>query len=189
MITCQHCHTQTDDGAIFCDVCGHELAPAAQREGPREGQTPQPPPNARRPTAIPVATPGARPASPAQANPGLRSVPRASSGPPPAAIILRLTNGQRFKLRGKSDYTIGRLGADGVQPDVDLANFYGFEAGVSREHVTIHVRPDGVFVEDRESRNETVHNGYRLLPQQWYPLHEGDELRLGAIVLYVSFER
>jgi hypothetical protein len=35
----------------------------------------------------------------------------------------------------------------------------------------------------------SVHNGYRLLPQQWYPLHDGDVLMLGAITLHVSFER
>ncbi len=184
MILCQHCQTQMDDGAIFCDVCGHELAPAAQNNG----QTPQPPLNPRKPTAAPVATPGQRYTPVAQAAPGPRSTPRAPSGPPPAAIVLRMSNGQRFTLRGKTDYMIGRLGAENAQPDVDLASYYGFEAGVSREHVMIHVRPDGVFVEDRESRNETVQNGYRLLPQQWYPLYEGDELRLGAIVLYVSFE-
>ena len=100
-----------------------------------------------------------------------------------------MANGQRFRLKGKADYTVGRLSDGHLPPDVDLASYYGFEAGVSREHVMIHIRPEGVFVEDRESRNETVHNGYRLLPKQWYPLHEGDELRLGAIVLYVSFER
>jgi predicted component of type VI protein secretion system len=27
------------------------------------------------------------------------------------------------------------------------------------------------------------------MPQQWYPLRDGDELRLGAIILHVSFER
>jgi pSer/pThr/pTyr-binding forkhead associated (FHA) protein len=107
----------------------------------------------------------------------------------PVVIVLTLPNGERFALRGKSEYTIGRLGADQARPDVDLARSYGYEAGVSRQHIMIHSRMDGVFVEDLESRNETVHNGYRLLPQQWYPLRDGDELRLGAIILHVSFER
>lgn len=92
-------------------------------------------------------------------------------------------------LQGKDDYLIGRDDGTRKTPDVDLASVDGLTAGVSRVHLMIHTRPNGVFVEDLESRNLTVHNGYRLAPQQWYPLHDGDELKLGAITLYVSFER
>lgn len=106
----------------------------------------------------------------------------------PVAIMMRMTIGQQFVLRGRSDYAIGRLGVGRDQPDVDLAAWYGYEAGVSREHVAIHVREEGVFVEDMDSANETIHNGFRLMPRQWYPLGDGDELKLGAIVLRVSFQ-
>lgn len=102
-------------------------------------------------------------------------------------IALTLTSGDRYILSGKNDYMIGRLGPSGLPPDVDLTDVYGFEAGVSRRHIIIHIRANGVFVEDANSKNETVHNGYRLMPEQWYPLRDGDELRLGAIVLNVSF--
>jgi pSer/pThr/pTyr-binding forkhead associated (FHA) protein len=56
---------------------------------------------------------------------------------------------------------------------------------VSRQHAAIHVEPEGVFIEDLESLNETIRNGYRLLPRQRYPLTDGDELRLGSIVVLV----
>lgn len=173
MIICQQCHAQTDDGAIFCDECGHELSPPPGRAG----NTPLPAtsPSAVRPPPAPFGV--------------VRDTPAQASPVPPPVIVLKLPSGDQFTLRGKSEYTIGRLGADQTRPDVDLARFYGFEAGVSRQHIMIHCRMDGVFVEDLESRNETVHNGYRLLPQQWYPLRDGDELRLGAIILHVSFER
>ena len=69
-----------------------------------------------------------------------------------------------------------------------MAQWYGYEAGVSREHLAIHVRREGVFIEDMDSRNETIHNGFRLLPRQWYPLRDNDEIRLGAIVLHVDFQ-
>ena len=107
----------------------------------------------------------------------------------PPIITLRTVNGRRFRLDGKSEYTIGRASPEQPRPDVDLSEAHGLEAGVSREHLKIRVDADGVFVQDLVSTNETVQNGYRLMPQQWYPLRDGDELRLGAIILYVSIEQ
>ncbi len=180
MMICQRCHAQMDDGSVFCDVCGNELSSTPPREWPTA------PPRRGTPLPAPIAPapPGSQPRQ-GPTSPPLNGPPRVA----PPVVVLRLANGQRFVLRGKSEYTIGRVAADRSAPDVDLAYAYGFEAGVSREHVMIHVRPDGVFVQDLESRNETVQNGYRLLPQQWYPLRDGDELKLGALTLYVSFER
>lgn len=165
-----------DNGAIFCDFCGRELNPAAQ------------PPRPTAPPAFPN-IPGA-PASHPPASHPLATHPPATRGPAraPSVITLRLATGQQFTLHGKTDYTIGRIGVGRERPDVDLAQWYGYEAGVSREHLTIHVRPEGVFIEDMGSRNETIHNNYRLMAHQWYPLRDGDEVRLGAIVLSVEFQ-
>ncbi len=161
VIKCQHCLAEMDNGAIFCDFCGRELSASVQSSG----QTAQPVfPNA-----------AAAPASP--------EAERA-----PSVIVLRLATGQRFTLRGKPDYTIGRIGLGRERPDVDLAQWYGYEVGVSREHVMIHVRQEGVFIEDMGSRNETIHNNFRLMERQWYPLKDGDEIRLGGIVLTVEFQ-
>lgn len=164
---CEHCLAEMDNGAIFCDFCGHELS--VRR-------------HASRPTALPVTpVPTGVPVAP---QPQIeREVERL-----PSAIALQLVSGQGFILRGKADYVIGRVGVGRERPDVDLAQWYGYEAGVSREHLAVHVRREGVFIEDMDSRNETIHNGYRLLPRQWYPLRDGDELRLGAIILRVAFQ-
>lgn len=100
-------------------------------------------------------------------------------------IRLRLMNGKTFELVGKQDYVIGRRDPNGRLPDVDLADWNGAAGGVSRQHATIHVTDEGVLIEDLESLNETIRNGYRLLPRQRYPLEDGDELRLGSISLLV----
>lgn len=180
MITCQTCDTVNHDGAIFCDGCGLDLSAAPSHSSPTA------PPQIRsgRPTVAPIATSATAPYS---SVPG--PSPAASPEEPPPTIRLTLPDGHYFILRRKTSYIIGRNDGTRMAPDVDLTSFYGVEAGVSRLHLRILARPDGVFVEDLESRNETVHNGYRLLPQQWYPLHHGDELKLGAITLHVSFER
>jgi len=154
-----------DNGAIFCDYCGQELnaRPKAKRSTPLSGGLTAP--NAPR-----VSPPAAREAE-----------------RPPSAIVLQLNPNLRFTLHGKADYIVGRIGVGREPPDVDLAAWYGYEGGVSREHMAIHVRPEGVFVEDLDSRNETIHNGFRLMPRQWYPLRDGDEIRLGAMTVRVAF--
>lgn len=100
-------------------------------------------------------------------------------------VRLRLMNGKAFELAGKLDYVIGRRDPNGQMPDVDLTDWNGAACGVSRQHAAIHISADGVSVEDLESLNETIRNGYRLLPHQRYPLEDGDELRLGSIALLV----
>lgn len=106
----------------------------------------------------------------------------------PKCVWIMLNNGQTFELTGKSQYLIGRRDPrNNVAPDVDLTNWNGAAEGVSRLHVTLYVTPIGVFVEDLESRNETMRNSDRLLPRQRYPIQDGDVLRLGQMTLNVQF--
>lgn len=100
-------------------------------------------------------------------------------------IRLRLMTGKAFELTGKQRYIIGRRDPNGEMPDVDLTDWNGAASGISRQHAAIHVSSEGVSIEDLESLNETIRNGYRLLPRQRYPLEDGDELRLGSISLLV----
>jgi hypothetical protein len=106
----------------------------------------------------------------------------------PKCVWVILTGGQTFELAGKAQYLIGRRDpANNVMPDVDLTNWYGAANGVSRVHASLYITPIGVFVEDLESRNETMRNEDRLLPRQRYALKDGDVLRLGQMVLHVQF--
>lgn len=173
MITCQICKSQTDDGAIFCETCGNELG------------------------VLPKNT---YPTSPAQFN-ATNHTPFAAgvvptdalrdSGPhvAPVTIRLRMVTGQEFVLRGKYEYLIGRGAPGNSALDVSLNDSHGYVAPVSRQHIKIYVVADGVFVEDLDSKNETVQNGYRLMAGQWYPLHTGDTLQLGTVTFDVTFER
>lgn len=176
MITCQACGTHMNDGAIFCDRCGTALLalPRSQRatspanssgHGSQDG-----PPYAQ--GVVPIDT--------------LRDT---GSHVAPVTIRLALVTGQTFTLRGKYDYVVGRSEAGATDVDVNLAQSPGDVGVVSRHHLRIHVVRDGVFVEDLVSTNQTVQNGFRLQPEQWYPLHTGDILLLGGITLTVSFER
>lgn len=171
MPDCKQCHFPNDEGAVYCVNCGHEIMREPERA--RRTQSPRPGGPSHGQPAAPI-------------SPETPSVRLPAVNVPPVTISIHLVTGERFLLREKSDYIIGRVGdeVEGVV-DVDLSQFNAFEAGVSRQHLALHARPEGVFVEDLESMNETIHNGYRLLPHQWYPLRDGDELRLGALALYV----
>lgn len=169
---CEHCHEEVASGASYCAHCGRAIDSS--------GDTPR----VTRSNGQPEAHGGEPP----------------PMGPPihePSAVVVRLTNGREYHLSGQPNYLIGRVDdapplPDAPEkrrsPDVDLAPFHGKHSGVSRAHVMIHVRPDGVFVQDVDSLNQTIHNGYRLMSNQWYPLRDRDELILGRIALRVLFE-
>jgi len=92
-----------------------------------------------------------------------------------------------FELSGQNTYLVGRRDVEAhLFPDVDLHSWDGADAGVSRRHLIIRVTGNSVSIEDLESRNSTLVNGYRLFPQQQYPLVDGDEIRLGDITLLVT---
>ncbi len=83
---------------------------------------------------------------------------------------------------------IGRQDPDTkLSPDVDLENFGGTEKGVSRRHATI-IRKDGSLnIVDAGSHNGTFLNGQRLIAHQPRVLRDGDDIRLGFLVLRVKF--
>lgn len=183
MLHCQKCFHELPDGTLFCDVCGTSLL----------AEPTLPPPST---PGIKYATPShvphiqVTPATPIASYPSSDHVPHYPSAPNAPVfkrVRLRLSTGRTFELTGKTEYLIGRNDPRiAQQPDVDLTNFKGADSGVSRQHAKIYITEEGVFIEDLESLNETIRNGYRLMARQWYPLADGDELRLGSITLVVA---
>jgi hypothetical protein len=87
--------------------------------------------------------------------------------------------------------TIGRIDPDtGESPAVDLKDCKAVEKGVSRRHASIIRRDTGsLSLVDQDSDNGTFLNGQRLVPNQPRILRDGDEVRLGHLLLYVRFVR
>lgn len=179
MILCQTCLTECPNDASFCVVCGEPLGARANNRTVPSPQTVTPDLQAS----------GQMPASAAPVHPAWQppaTPPDPATAPPPGALTLRLSSGAALKLSGKREYLIGRRDVPlGIYPDADLAPYGGLEAGVGRRHAAIYLRPEGYFVEDLESTNETLLNFKRLLPRQLYPLKDGDELRFGLMGVLV----
>jgi hypothetical protein len=97
----------------------------------------------------------------------------------------------RFDPGEIQQITLGRKDPDtGESPEVDLSVANAIDLGVSRRHASI-VRKDtaSLVIVDKGSPNGTYLNGTRLIPNQPRILRDGDELRLGRLVLHVFFER
>lgn len=90
-----------------------------------------------------------------------------------------------------TELTLGRLNPDtGEVPTIDLRECEGIEKGVSRRHAAIVRRDSGTLnLIDQGSDNGTYLNGQRLIARQPRILRDGDEVRLGELVIYVRFEK
>ncbi len=200
MIKCPTCGSEYVAGTMFCENCGTYLV------GPDEDSDLNPDPS--------VSFPGSNPASASTALPadtpeiGQSSVaagdeetsasvlsPSASSSPandPSRARRLRLlilNTGRLSNWLPEGEVQIGRTDrANGIFPQVDLDPEGGYEAGVSRRHALISKRDDAFYVKDLGSVNGSFLNKRRLTPETPQPLRDGDELRLGNIVMKVVLE-
>lgn len=90
----------------------------------------------------------------------------------------------------KAEAIFGRRDpATGALPDIDLTPFAGYRLGVSRRHAAIRLNDEqSLDVWDLGSSNGTFLNGQRLSAHRPYRLHDGDELRLGQMMVRIIFE-
>jgi len=155
---CPTCNAEIVEGALFCEECGTKMEQAQSAPPVQEAGV--------QPEA--AATPEAAPAAEEQ---GKR------------AIVLK-ESGKEIALPEKDEITIGREDPiSEVFPDVDLTPYGGDEGGVSRLHCRIVKNASGVVIEDMKSTNATFVNKKRLAPNTPHPLSDGDEIRLGKVVL------
>lgn len=77
----------------------------------------------------------------------------------------------------------------GEEPEINLERYDGLEKGVSRRHAAIILKDGSLNVVDMGSANGTFLNGQKLVPNQPRVLRDGDDIRLGRLVLRVTFER
>lgn len=95
-----------------------------------------------------------------------------------------------FDANEIEELVIGRKNPDtGESPDIDLDPYDGIDKGVSRRHASI-IRKDGsLHIVDKGSANGTFLNGQRLVANQPRVLRDGDDIRLGYLVIRITFER
>ena len=154
-IRCSQGH-ENPDGSAFCDECGEALS------------------------AAPVATAAPVMSAPAQSSPAA-VVPEAAAAHPRLTVE---SDSAVFDLAGKTEVILGREDPiSNIYPEVDLTPHGGEEGGVSRVHAKLLINNGQYLVEDENSTNYTYINRQRLQPKTPTPIKDGDELRLGRVVL------
>lgn len=89
-----------------------------------------------------------------------------------------------------AEIEIGRVDPDtGEAPTVDLTESDATEKGVSRRHATIMQKDGALHIVDNDSANGTYLNGQKLVAHQPRVLRDGDDIRLGHLVLRVNFSQ
>ena len=161
---CNACGTSNAPNHVFCDNCGSSLAAAP----------PPPPSQVSRPPVVPP--------MPIQQAPGAVAPP----SPPPVkqAKLILTSNGTEFPFGNKSEILIGREDPiSGIFPEVDLTSHGGVEGGVSRRHARIIKQGDQWMIQDLKSTNHTYVNRKKLNLGQREPVNNGDQVRIGRLVL------
>ena len=103
--------------------------------------------------------------------------------------LIVLTSGRVIECPDKDNVIIGRFDTvTGERPDIDLTQDNGVELGVSRRHVCINFRDNAPYLTDLGSKNYTFLNRRQMMRGQPYPLQNGDEIRLGNVILKVLYD-
>lgn len=92
-------------------------------------------------------------------------------------------------LQPKQEMVFGRRDpATGAMPDVDMTPYAGYRMGVSRRHAAIRYQDRRLDLWDLGSSNGTFLQGVRLNAHRPYQIRDGDEVRLGQMVLKLYFQ-
>ncbi len=165
MIKCPYCQHDNMEGSLVCIECGLSLWGNAQDEVPtRELED--------------------------EANEfSVKSGWGTATFQDKSQIIIHIRDGgEPITVVPGDEYLIGRRDtASGIAPDLDLTGYGALERGVSRVHAALRRGEDVLSIVDLGSANGTFLNGQRLAAHQPRLLRDGDEIRLGKLVMHIYF--
>ena len=109
---------------------------------------------------------------------------------PGMLLKIVIEGAQPLLLRFNRELVFGRRDpATGTMPNVDLTPFAGFRMGVSRKHAVLRRTPENALeLWDLGSSNGTYLIGVKLIPHRPNRVHDGDQIRLGRMVVNLFFQ-
>ncbi len=176
---CPNCGHRNRPGILLCENCGTNLMTGKQisvgtRDLKRDAET--------------GSLEGADTLDTGQT----KAIESAGSGTFTENMVLRIEiegAGTPMLVYPKQEIILGRRDPNtGAMPDVDLTAYAGYRMGVSRSHAAIRFQDKQLHVSDLGSSNGTFLNGTRLNAHRPYQLRDGDEVRLGQMVLRLFFQ-
>ena len=167
MIVCPYCANENREGTLFCESCGQSLFSEA-------GQ----------------ATTSTRQLEDAADELGAKGTWGTARFERDSSIIFHIRDApEPILLRPEHETVLGRRDAgSGTAPDLDLTPYGALDKGVSRLHAAIRRGEDTLTLVDLGSVNGTHLNGQRLIANQPRVLRDGDEIRLGKLIMHIYFK-
>lgn len=166
MIKCPYCAFDNLEGALFCESCGFSLWDDAEgRISTRKLED--------------------------DANElSVKSGWGTATFQPRSQVIIHIRDApEPLTITPKEEYLLGRYdSSSGVTPDLDLTPFGALDKGVSRIHSALRRGDEVISIVDLDSANGTFLNGQRLASHQPRLLRDGDEIRLGKLVMHIYFK-
>lgn len=200
---CPTCAHRNRPGTLLCDNCGTNLTTGQQAAlGTRDLREPE---TADKPSTGDLSSADAQPSTDKQAVGASPSPPARLDSAEASAIrtagtgVFDNTMTLRIEIEGGAtpillkpkaqDMILGRRDpTTGATPDVDLTPYAGYRMGVSRKHASLKLADNQLNLWDLGSSNGTFLNGTRLNPHRPYPVRDGDEIRLGQMILRLFFQ-
>lgn len=166
MIRCPYCQHEMMEGALFCEECGLSLWEDSQGEVPT------------------------RKLEEDSNEFSVKSGWGTATFQERNQVIIHIRDAaEPVTVYPGAEFTIGRHdSASGITPDLDLTAYGALEKGVSRLHAALRRGEDVLSIVDLDSANGTYLNGQRLAAHQPRLLRDGDEIRLGKLVLHIYFK-
>jgi len=108
--------------------------------------------------------------------------------PRPWRIALRIMHqDNRMILDLNGPMMIGRMVPESnIFPDIDLGPYNAEELGVSRQHLILQLDGERIVAVDNDSANGTLINDSRMVPNEPYPIRDGDVLKLGLMAIKIE---
>ncbi len=161
MLLCENCGKQNREGEVICVHCGNMLKDNSQSASTRQLHMED-----HQPEQF-------------EAN---------------GTLMLHVRHtGDMIKVRPQNaqhELVVGRADANNiVKPDIDLSAFGATKMGVSRLHMSLAYDGDmqRVIIADMGSANGLFINGQRLAVKEERVLRDGDQIRLGQLMLDVAY--
>jgi hypothetical protein len=165
VVTCKQCNAENKEGEVICYRCGNLLAPVVVKEQASTRHLP----NQTDKLAYPTDWWGTRTLN------------------PESLVTFRVKGfDEGVQIPLETEITLGRS-STAAEVDVDLNPYNGNDEGVSRRHAKMVRRDDLIMITDLGSSNGTYINGQKVEVNEERIVRDGDELRLGRLVMNVLF--